>query len=58
MPAFVKHEDDWDRAKKQADKKGLKGDKYWRYTTAIYKKIHPEDFSKAAHQILKDRNII
>ena len=55
MPAFVKHEKDWSKAKEQADKKGLKGDKYWKYTTAIYKKIHPEDFSKAASLIIKRR---
>lgn len=57
MPAFVKHEADWSKARKAADKKGLKGEKYWKYTTAIYKKIHPEDFAKEAAQLIKSLDI-
>lgn len=48
MPAFVKSEEDWSKAKALAKKKGLKGENYWKYTTSIYKKMRPEDFSKAA----------
>lgn len=57
MPAFVKHEDDWSKARKIADKKGLKGDKYWKYTTAIYRRVHPEDFVKQAAQLIKSLNV-
>lgn len=52
MPAFVKHEEDWERAKEQARKQNLKGDKFWKYTTAIYKKMRPEDFVKEASVII------
>lgn len=52
MPAFVKHESDWERAKEHARKKGLKGESFWKYTTSIYKKIRPEDFSKEASVII------
>lgn len=57
MPAFVKHEDDWKKARSISDKKGLKGDKYWKYTTAIYRKIHPEDFAKEASQMIKNLGV-
>ena len=49
MPAFVKHEQDWAKARTSADKKGLKGESYWKYVTAIYRNMHPEDFSKQAY---------
>ena len=54
MPAFVKDEEAWKKARKVADKKGLKGEQYWKYTTAVYKKIRPEDFVKAASQLSLD----
>lgn len=47
MPAFVKSEKDWKRARKAADKAGVKGEDYWKYTTSIYKKMRPEDFTEA-----------
>ena len=48
MPAFVKSEKHWNKAKDIAKKKGLKGESYWKYTTEIYKKMRPGDFAKAA----------
>lgn len=58
MPEFVEHEKDWTRARKEADKKGLEGASYWKYTTAIYKKIRPEDFAKSASHRIKSLGII
>lgn len=54
MPAFVKHEEDWQKARKEADRQKItkKGDKYWKYVTSIYRKMHPEDFSKSASTMM------
>ena len=56
MPEFVKHEEDWKRARKEADSQNIpkKNDAYWKYVTAIYRKMHPEDFSKKANDVIRE----
>lgn len=49
MPAFVKHEESWEKAKSAARSAGFTekdGDKFWSYVTGVYKKIEPGDIKK------------
>lgn len=54
MPAFVKHERAWQRAKNIVKKQypDKKGTDSWRLVTAIYKRLAPRDIKKTANQLL------
>lgn len=51
MPAFVKHEDSWERAKEIVRKQypDKKGAAFWKIVTSIYKNMEPADMKKTAN---------
>ena len=51
MPAFVKHESSWQKAKQIVNKQypNKKGAAYWRIVTSIYKQMEPQDIKKTAN---------
>ncbi len=59
MPAFVKHEDSWSKAKQIVKKQypDKTGSAFWRLVTTVYKKMHPEDMKKTANCINAMRKI-
>lgn len=48
MPAFVKHEASWEKARRIVDKQygtpESLGDGYWKRVTSIYRNMEPDDF--------------
>ena len=51
MPAFVKHEASWEKAKSIVKKQypNKKGTDFWRLVTTLYKQMEPQDIQKKAN---------
>lgn len=51
MPAFVKHEASWEKAKSIVKKQypNKKGTDFWRLVTTLYKNMEPQDIKKKAN---------